>query len=71
MAMIVTVVNIGIVPAMIVAAEWAGVAAVDGGRHPWKPDRPWSRWCAALRAAAGLLPGMFILLAGLRMAAAA
>lgn len=31
------------------------------------PDWPWSRWCAALGLAAGLLPGLFILVADVRL----
>lgn len=31
------------------------------------PDLPWSRWCAALGATAGLCPALFILLADMRL----
>ena len=31
------------------------------------PNWPWSRWCAALGAAAGLFPGLFILVADVRL----
>ncbi|MGJ9416452.1 hypothetical protein ACHAC9_01615 [Massilia sp. CMS3.1] len=59
---------------MIQVLTKAGLLAMCAAFLAWSyalasaPDWPWSRWCAALGVMAGLFPGLFILIADVRLA---